>query len=127
MPHVIYTLKLGEDTFEEKDILEHTDDPKQEVQKIVNKLNENRQKLKEPLIELVSVKVTNPFYHLHSWIRTHEVKWVEKTYYRCKFCNITGHKRIGHPNCSVIRDEVFKKEQHEICRDQLRELPEIKW
>lgn len=125
MPHVKYILRLEGEDFEEKDILEHTDDPTKEIEKIVSALNLNRRKLNEPLIELVSVIITNPFYHLHSWIRTHEVKWVEKVYYTCKHCKITGSKKIGHLNGCVTRDEQFKAERYDICRDELKELPKL--
>ncbi len=127
MPFVTYRLRLEGEEFEEKDIFEHTDRPRDEIEQIVYCLNQTRRKLKEPLIEIVSVKVTNQFYHLHSWSRTHEVKWVEKTYYQCKYCKITGHRKIGHPNASVTRDEQFKADKHQLCKDQLRELPPINW
>lgn len=126
MPFIKYKLSLPDDELVEMDILPRTDNPRPIIQERIDKLNEFRIKRGEPTITLGEITVTNPFWHYHSWEKTHQVNWVGKVYYTCSHCNIVGYKRIGHEVGDIERENEFKSEKNHLCKDVLKELPRLK-
>lgn len=93
---------------------------------IVRPLQARREALGEPLVSLLHVEVLNPFVHTHNWQHTYSNKSSQRSFYVCQHCEATGYIPInimtGETAKHVIRDEKFKGDKWDVCRDQLPKL-----
>lgn len=132
MPIIRYTLRLQDDEFTEEDVFKPRGGNQFENyeaiirEEIIDPLNKNREKLKEPLLELVKIHLVSGCVHLHQWVRVGINKFAERTYYRCARCDISGSiytKLLDGEIGGIKRDEHYKNKKYDLCRDPLKELP----
>jgi hypothetical protein len=126
MPEIRYTIRIEGDEFWETIRTKRGDANQIVWDEVIAPMNKRRTALGEPLASLVKVEVLNPFVHLHHWQFTYKNRSSLRSFYVCKYCEATGYIPLnivtGETATHIIRDEKYKTEKWEVCRDALKKL-----